>query len=721
LLEAALSGDDTVDDPAQGHPQLFGDYELLEEIAHGGMGVVYKARQMSLNRVIALKMILGGKLASAADLQRFRAEAEVVANLDYPNIAPIYEIGEHDGQQYFTMKLIDGGSLAEWLSRERGGLDERKAAQLIATLARAVHCAHRRGILHRDLKPANILIDAQGEPHITDFGLAKNIKAANDITVSGTVLGTPAYMAPEQAAGRTKEVSTAADVYSLGAILYELLLGRPPFQASTVLETLRKVMDEEPVRPSTVNRRFDRDLETICLKCLEKDPQRRYGSAEALADDLEHWLRHEPILARRLSVTERLWKVARRRPALAALVVTIVAALVAITVISITMSLRIAASERAARAEAERARRESEKSRRTAAFLSRIVGDVWPSVAQGKDTQLLKEILQETAKRLRELKDQPDTEADLRLTLARAYQGLGLFKEQEAMSAEAARLAKAYWGDRHERVVECLLSQAYAVFTQGRRDDALAIYNEVLAIRKHLHGEDHPSVAWVYSRMADVHIAFGNRDASEKLWRKALPIQEKAGEIVPWSYSLLCLGRVALERGNVTAAEEKFHEALKVHDRAPRRDERFVAEVKVWLSNARQIQKDWPGSEEILQEVLAMRVESYGRVHHQVAHTLGMIAHAQWRQGKFQVAETNLMEALAIEKKAHGEDHPFVAEVLLQVSNLYQQQGNWVKAEAVQRQGLAIQEKMLGPEHSTTRRTRAELEQIRRRIATQTR
>jgi eukaryotic-like serine/threonine-protein kinase len=336
--------------PADTKVRYIGDYELLEEIARGGMGVVFRARQRSLNRLVALKMLRAGALMTYEDEQRFRQEAEAAANLDHPYIVPIFEVGRHDGHSYFSMKLIEGGSLAQRL--RDFATDQRASARLMAMVARAVHHAHQRGVLHRDLKPSNILLSGgpdtsigQIEPHVTDFGLAKRVEGDSELTQSGAILGTPSYMAPEQASGKKGVVTVATDVYGLGAIFYAILTGKPPFQGESALETIAQVQDRALDPPSSHGRRVDRDLETICLKCLEKEVGRRYNSAEAVAEDLERWLAGVPILARPAGRAERAWRWCRRNPAVSALTAA-VASLLSVVLVGLMISNRMIARER---------------------------------------------------------------------------------------------------------------------------------------------------------------------------------------------------------------------------------------------------------------------------------------------------------------------------------------------------------------------------------------
>ena len=303
--------------PAGPARRQVGQYEILEEIDRGGMGIVYKARQRGLNRIVAIKLIRSDD-ASDSERARFRAEAESAAKLQHPNIVQIHEVGEEDGCEFLSMEYIEGGSLEKRLARERLSIGD--SARLMATLAKAIHYAHEQGIVHRDLKPGNILLSGD-VPKIADFGLAKRMLVGSDAqTQTGAVLGTPCYMSPEQAEGKTRDIAPPTDVYALGAILYELLVGRPPFQGDTPLETMDLIRSREPERPAAITPKLPRDLETICLKCLRKEPMRRYVSAQALADDLHRFLDHEPIRARRVSLVERGWRWSCRRPAISGLV-----------------------------------------------------------------------------------------------------------------------------------------------------------------------------------------------------------------------------------------------------------------------------------------------------------------------------------------------------------------------------------------------------------------
>ncbi|MGI9518911.1 MAG: protein kinase domain-containing protein [Pirellulaceae bacterium] len=337
------------DSPQEGSRPLvryFGSYELLNEIARGGMGVVFRARQSGLNRIVAVKMIIGGQLASPEQVQRFLIEAEAAANLNHPGIVPVYEFGQHENTHYFSMGFVEGPSLADYAADNP--LEPQQAVALVHKIAQAVAYAHEHGVVHRDLKPANILLEQGVEPRITDFGLAKKTDEDDGLTKAGSIMGSVFFMSPEQALGKIDQIGPPTDIYSLGAILYKLLTGRPPFQAAGVMETIRQVTDHQPVPPRRLNPRIPRDLETICLKCLDKDQTRRYLTADALADDLQRFQEGRPIEARPISRAAHLWRWCRRNPLPASLSAGLAIALLAGVFIAATLWNRAQSEHRRA-------------------------------------------------------------------------------------------------------------------------------------------------------------------------------------------------------------------------------------------------------------------------------------------------------------------------------------------------------------------------------------
>jgi serine/threonine-protein kinase len=468
-------------------------YEVLGELGRGGMGVVYKARQVALGRLVALKMILAGDYAGADERHRFQSEAEAVARLQHPNVVHVYEVGEHEGKPFFSLELVAGGSL----DRKLAGAPQppREAAQLVATLARALQAAHEAGIVHRDLKPANVLLTVGGEPKVTDFGLAKKLDGGTGATREGAVIGTPSYMAPEQAGGKSKEVGPAADVYALGAILYECLTGRPPFKGVTSVDTVLQVIADEPVPPRRLQPQLPRDLETVCLRCLHKEPAKRYASAAELADDLGRYLAGEPVRARPVGRAARAWRWCKRRPLaaglLAALAVALAGGFAGMT------SLWLLAERRLARAD-----REAGRARRAVNAFFTDVSESGELKSHGLE-DFRKRLLQTARDFYEEFVQEESGDPAVRAEHGRCYRRLGLITGEIGSTDEAIAL--------HRRALEIFqglgpadpevrrdlarthTSLGLLSMDLGRREEAKEAYEVALAIQQRLV-EEHPGV-----------------------------------------------------------------------------------------------------------------------------------------------------------------------------------------------------------------------------------
>jgi serine/threonine-protein kinase len=548
----------------------FGDYEILEEIARGGMGVVYKARQKSLRRIVALKMLLAGRFASYDDVQRFRTEAEAVASLDHPSIVPIFEVGWREGRPYLCMKFLGGGSLAQKghdrTQKIEGGREGQKAiARQMIAIAGAVHYAHQHGILHRDLKPANILLDDQGQPHVSDFGLAKRQRTSPEtmaapLTHTGAIVGTPAYMAPEQASGQ-RGCTVAADVYGLGTILYELLTGRAPFKADSPLETLRLVLERDPERPSSYRRGIDRDLETICLKCLQKEPARRYASAAELAADLQRFVEGRPIHARPIGSLRRLFRWVRRQPVIAGLTFAVAILLLGGLGVVSWMWLE---SERH-RLQAERNYQESERHRQEAERLlaesdtnfrlaDQAVKEfclrVSDQLGQFPGTQRLRKALLESGiTYLRGFLERRKDDPRLKLELADTWIRIGdltksIGRKTDAIDAYRqaivlyTELQKANPEEiKHKRKLASLHRNLPPLL--GRLDEGLAAAQETRRVYEHFladHPDDRELLSGLAGALNDVSTRFstqGDVQSALLLAQKAVDILERLVERYP--------------------------------------------------------------------------------------------------------------------------------------------------------------------------------------------
>ncbi|MGO9924553.1 MAG: protein kinase domain-containing protein [Isosphaeraceae bacterium] len=714
----------TRDLPRGATVRYFGDYEIQKELGRGGMGVVYKARQISLNRPVALKMIKAGVLADVDELRRFQNEAEAVALLDHAGIVPVYEVGEHEDQRYFSMKLVEGSSLADQLALLAA--NPRAAATLLAETAEAVHHAHMRGILHRDLKPANILIDSEDHPHVTDFGLAKRVDADVELTASGAILGTPAYMSPEQASGRRGTITTATDVYGLGAILYALVTGEAPFGGESLVDTLQAVKERPPRLPRNVNANVPRDLETICLKCLAKDPRRRYASAQALADDLRCWLDSRPIAARRVGPAERAWLWCKRKPAVAALAASVMLVVIGGTTGIFAVQARANASLRSANGKLDHANTELKS--------SNIALDRQRTRAEEREKQAI-----DAVKRFRDaVADNPDLKNNPALESLRK----SLLKEPLAFF-QSLRASLQADGDTRPESLARLASAAhdYADITAeiGDKEDSLRGHVESQAIWESL-AKDHRQNTEFQAGLAKVYFCqgkllreTGRRAEAKKSCESAVAIYEKLSNADPSDTYLQKQFALSQVRRGILLENSGPIEAMKAYESAVAIFERLIKAAPTHLNDLLNYQSDLAGtfmnvgSFQVKTGKPAEALESYGRAlaiqkklaqefpevtvsQSSLAGTLTNMGTLQASTGKSAEAMKSFESALEIWRKL-TDVHPTVTEFqngLATIHMLIAGLQDVTKALESQRRAAAIWQKLIDT-HPTVTRFRSNL------------
>jgi serine/threonine protein kinase/Tfp pilus assembly protein PilF len=712
-------------------------YEILERLGRGGMGIVYKARQEGLNRVVALKMIVSGAHADKEEVARFRAEAQAQAQLQHPHIVQIYEVDEHEGIPYFALEFVAGGSLAHKLA----GTPQpaRGAAQLLETLARAVHYAHQRGLIHRDLKPANVLLTADGIPKIADFGLAKRVANAGwspeqpGLTQSGAIVGTPTYMAPEQATGKTKAIGGAADVYALGAILYEALTGRPPFLGETALDTLHQVRSQEPVPLRRLQPKVPRDLETVCLKCLQKEPRQRYASAEALAEDLRCFWEGKPIQARSIRIWERGLKWVRRRPAVAALLAGVAALLV--TVIATLAVGFVAVKQEKNRTEAAR-----QRARKALDAMSSQVIEDWLA----RQTQLSPEqkaFLGTALAYYEEFAAESGDTPEVRGDVAGAYVRVGLIRHKLRQHAEAkAALYRA--GDLYAKLVADFpavpeyrhgLAQSHnnlgiLLSDLGQYVEAEAAFREAVQLwQEQVH--ELPAVpqyrhdlAQSYNNLGVLLRDLGRHAKAETVFRDAVELQQQLADDSPavpqyrhdLAVSHYNLGNVLYDLGQrVEEAESAFREAVKlqqqlVHDSpAVPQYRQNLAQSHNSLGILLRDRGQRTEAESAFREAVKLRQQlahdfpSVGAYRHDLAQSYNSLGILLYGLGQREDAEAAFRNMVKIEEQlAHDFPHvPAYREELAgsynNLGGLLRELGRHTEAEATLREAVKIQQQLV--------------------------
>jgi tetratricopeptide (TPR) repeat protein len=686
-------------------------YEILGELGRGGMGVVYRARQLRLNRPCALKMIRAGDLAGARDAVRFLAEAEAAAKLRHPHIVQIFGMGEHEGRPYLELEYIEGGSLAQRL--EGTPWPPHRAAGLIETLAGAVAAMHARGVVHRDLKPANVLLEADGTPKIADFGLAKAMGVDSGLTGTGEILGTPSYMAPEQAGGGGQGVGPAADVYALGAILYELLTGRPPFKAAMVLETLEQVRSAEPVAPQRLVPKLPIDLETICLKCLQKEPQGRYGTAADLADELGRYLRGEPIRARRISAAGRAWRWCRRNPVLAPLAISVPVLLVVGTAVSTYLAIRAIAAERAARSERDAALAQQRRADQQAA-IARAVSDFLQRdllYAASPDNQFggrkltVEEILGRAAAGLPgSFGDQPVVEAEIRWTVGDAYLALGLYAEARTHLERAHELRRRVLGPEAPETLIAVKDLGRTALYQGRYDEAEPLLRKALDGLRRLRGPEDREILRTMNDLGVLYYFRGEYDRAEPLFEQALDGRRRAfgPEHEDTLQTANNLAMLYSQQGQYAQAEPLVVQVLDGmrRVRGPEHPDTLTLMnnlAMLYLNLGR-----YDEAEPLFRQALDGRRRTLNPEHPSTLASMHNLALLHRARGRFDEAERLARQAVDGMHRAIGPEHPQTLGATNHLARVYLDLGRYDRVEELLVPALEIERRKLGEDHHRT-------------------
>lgn len=730
--------------PAAAPPERIGEYRIIRELGRGGMGVVFEAEQDTPRRLVALKVVRAGRLVDAYQARLFRREMQALARLNHPSIATIYDAGVGaDGQSYLAMELVEGRTLTQRLSDTDGApLTVRQRLQLFHRICEAVIHAHQRGIIHRDLKPTNIMVTADDQPKVLDFGLARatesDVNAATMVSEAGRLIGTLQYMSPEQARGDGDLIDVRTDVYALGVILYEMLTGVLPYDvtAAPLHESLRVICEKPPLNPRSLNRSAPRDVVTIVLKALEKDPARRFQTVADLADDVERYLTNHPIHARPASRAYRFAKLVQRHKMASGLLATIVLLAVGSAGIFAVQARRVSA-------ERDVARREASKAEAINRFLRDMLASVDPRQALGRDVSV-KEVVDRTARSVGdELRDQPEIEAGIRDTIGQVYNALTEHAAAEEQLTRALELRRSVHKGDHSEIADSLNHLAEARFARSDYEGAEAMVKEALAMRRRLFGENHEVIAESIKDLGSIAMQHAEFDRAESLMREALEMQRANlppdDPAIATSYSSLAL--LLREQGRFDEAEGLLRDALKIHRArlgemhpdvaADLNNLALVLRDKDDLEQAEQLYRqalatnrriygerhstiagnlsnlgrlfitkgDLRSAKDFLEQAVEMDRQIYGDEHPNVALGLNLLAVTAYKAGDADEAERMFLDALRIKRKIYGEEHPEIAADLNNLGVVRQSAGDLDKAEEYFRQALAVNSKVYGAEH----------------------